>query len=412
MSPKSKLELRASEIRSALSTLAGAEELSEEQRAEIGTLRTEYTDVETRIQALTVAGDEPTRTPVGETVDGEGKERDELRAKVRIGTYAKNAMEQRSAADGAEGEFNASLGMADNAFPLELLSPRHEVRATTDTDTTTQPRRWLDRLFSDTAAMAVGVTFESVEPGVASFPVTSAGGTPVQRGRTEAATASAWTIAVSELKPTRKAIHVVYSEEDRMRIPGLSDALERDMRMALTERCDRTIFVGDAGANEASADITGLNTASITEATITQADKVKGPETLAEFAGMIDGVHAAGFGDLRVITSVGAWRLWESTVINSAADNQTLASFLRMAGMSWMSRGEIDTNTANNDFGAFVGRGRGIEGAAVAAIWNAGMMTVDPYSGATSGEIQLTLSYYWNFGLPRTANFQRVKFVT
>ena len=274
------------------------------------------------------------------------------------------------------------------------------------------PRRWLDRLFSDTAAMRVGVTFESVAPGVASFPVTTLGGTPGQRGRTEAAAASAWTIAVSELRPTRKAIHVVYSEEDRMRIPGLSDSLERDMRMAMTERCDRTIFIGDAGANEASADITGLTTAAITEATITQADKVKGPETLAEFAGMIDGIHAAGFGDLRVVTSVGAWRLWESTIINSAADNMTLAAFLRMAGMSWMSRGEIDTNTANGDFGAFVGRARGIEGAAVAAIWNAGMMTVDPYSGADSGEIQLTLSYYWAFGLPRTANFQRIAFAT
>ena len=412
MSPKSKLELRASEIRTKLAELAGAEEMTEEVTTEIRSLRAEYVETETRIQALTVAGDEPTRTPVGETADGEAKERDELRAKVRIGSYAKNAMEQRSAADGPEREFNASVGMADNAFPLELLCPRHEVRAATNTDTTTQPRRWLDRLFADTAAKHLGVTFESVAPGVASFPVTSTGGSPVQRGRTEAVTASTWTIGVSELKPTRKAIHVVYSEEDRMRIPGLSDALERDMRMALTERCDRTIFVGDSGANENTANITGLQTASITEVTLRQANKIKAPETLAEFAGMIDGVHAAGFGDLRVVTSVGAWRLWESTIINSAADNMTLAAFLRMAGMSWMSRGEIDTNTANNDFGAFVGRGRGIEGAAVAAIWNAGMMTVDPYSGATSGEIQLTLSYFWNFGIPRTANLQRLKFVT
>ena len=274
------------------------------------------------------------------------------------------------------------------------------------------PRRWLDRLFSDTAAMYLGVTFESVEPGVASFPVTSAGGTPVQRGRTEAATASAWTIGVTELKPTRKAIHVVYSEEDRMRIPGLSDALERDMRMALTERCDRTIFIGDSGANEASADITGLTTAAITESTLTQANKLLGPQTLAVFAGMVDGVHAGGFGDLKVVSSVGAWRLWESTIINSGADNMTLAAFLRAAGMSWMSRGEIETDTANDDFGAFVGRGKGIEGAATAVVWSAGMMTVDPYTGAAKGEIQLTLSYYWNFGLPRPANLQRVKFVT
>lgn len=35
----------------------------------------------------------------------------------------------------------------------------------------------------------------------------------------------------------------------------------------------------------------------------------------------------------------------------------------------------------------------------------------DHYSGAAKGEIALTLSYLWNFGLPRAANFARVKFV-
>ena len=242
--------------------------------------------------------------------------------------------------------------------------------------------------------------------------MTTAGASAAQRGRTEAAADAAWTVGVTELKPSRNAVRLVFSIEDAARIPGLESALTRDLRAALVEGVDRAIFLGDDGANENGADITGLRTAAgLTEQTIKQADKVKGPETLTAFTGLVDGKHAMGLGDLRAVASVGAWRLWESTIINSAADNMTLAAFLRTAGLSWSARGEIETATTSGKFGAFVGLGRGIEGAGVAAVWEAGELIRDPYSGAAKGEVALTLSYLWNFGLPRASNFARLKFV-
>ena len=39
-------------------------------------------------------------------------------------------------------------------------------------------------------------------------------------------------------------------------------------------------------------------------------------------------------------------------------------------------------------------------------------MITDPYSDADAGEVNLTLSYLWNFGIPRTDSFRRLKFVT
>ena len=182
--------------------------------------------------------------------------------------------------------------------------------------------------------------------------------------------------------------------------------------MALTEGVDRAIFLGDAGASGTDADIVGLQTATITEQTITQANKVLGPGTLAAFTGLVDVIHAMSLSDLKVVAAVGAWRLWENTIINSTADNMTLAAFLRMAGLSWSARGEIETATSNGDFGAFIGRGMGIDGAGVAAIWEAGELIRDPYSGAAKGEVALTLCYLWDFALPRASNFARIKFVT
>ena len=411
------LRERQSKERQRMAELSREESLSDETRSELDRIEAGTPDLERQLRAAQVAVDSEeaeqraagaaARQPEG---DAEDRERAELRGKVRMSGYVTAAVEQR-AADGAEAEFNAALGIAGNRFPLELLAPV-ELRATTDTDTTTAPRRWLDRLFAGTAAERVGVTMESVPAGVASYPITTGGASAAQRGRAEAAADAAWAIGVSELKPSRNAVRLVFSIEDAARIPGLESALTRDLRMALVEGVDRAIFLGDGGANENSADITGLQTAGIAETTITQANKILGPGTLSAFTGMVDGIHANGLGDLRVVASVGAWRLWESTIINSAADNMTLAAFLRTAGLSWSSRGEIETATANGDFGAFVGRSRGIEGAAVAPVWEAGELIRDPYSGAGKGEIALTLSYLWAFGIPRTANFQRVKFVT
>ena len=99
-------------------------------------------------------------------------------------------------------------------------------------------------------------------------------------------------------------------------------------------------------------------------------------------------------------------------MINDAADNMTLAQFLRASGLMWTVRGDIDTNTAADDFGGFIGRGRGLMGAIVLhPVWNSGMLVRDNITGAGKGEVILTLSYFWNFALVRAANFARIKFV-
>ena len=272
---------------------------------------------------------------------------------------------------------------------------------------------WLDRLFATSSAARVGVSFRSVGTGIAAYPVTTAGGAGVQRGRSEAVTAASWTIGVTELKPTRNAIHAIFSREDDLRLPGLEEAITRDLRAGLTDAVDLAIFEGDAGASGTTADITGLKTAAnVVEKTITQAAKVKGHDTLQALVELIDGKHAEGASDLRIVASVGANTLWMSTVANSTAVvNQTIAQFLMASGMAWGVRGDISGVTTANAFGAFVGRGRGIDGAGVAPVWDSGELIRDPYTSAAKGEVVLTLNYFWAFGLPRPTNFARLKFV-
>ena len=417
-----KNELEASRIKTAsrlneISALEG-DAFTDAIRAEAGTLETEYRDSGVKLQAALAVEDAERATAEREAAelgslagDAETRERNALRAKASIANYLRCGLEMRASA-GPEAELNAALKMGADAFPLELLAPP-EIRATTDVDAgPTVPRPWLDRLFNESAAMHLGVSFESVAPGVASFPSTTAGAAGAQRGRAEAAADGAWTVAVTEMKPARAAVRVVFAQQDVARIgPGLEDALRRDLQMALLDAIDKTIFTGDAGANEAAGDIVGLQTAAnVAESTLTQAKKLLGADILAMFAGFLDGKHAAGLSDLKIVASVGSNVLWLTTA-QSAVENQTVAQFLKASGLAWTSRGGIDVATAADDFGAYIGLARGIAGAAVAPIWENAMLIRDPYSDSKGGTVSLTLSTLWNFGVVRGANFKRAKYV-
>ena len=385
-------------------------ELTPETRAEMDTLEGRSPDLERQLRAARVAVEAEEAAVETREDDGEDAEIRALRDRSRVSSYMQAAVEQR-AVGGAEGEFNAARKMPANCFPLELLAPRVEERTETNVDAQSTQTRWIDRVFSQASAMMLGVTFDQVAPGAASYPVTATGATAAQRGRQQVAADAAWTLSVEELKPTRNAVRAVYSNEDALRLPGLEDALRRDLGMALSDGVDKAIFVGDAGADENSADIVGLTTAAgVVEKTISQTNKIKAAQSLQAFVELVDGKHAAGVQDLRCVLTTGSHTLCAVTIANSAAENQTLLGFLKANGLMCSVRGDLEDNTADGDFGAFVGRARGIAGAAVAAVWSSAQLIVDPYTAAAKGEVALTLSYLWAFGLPRAANFARIKF--
>ena len=410
MTKKSQLAIELSEKREKLNSLLEfGDELTTEQRSEMSTLTERLQQLEPELRAAIILEETEQTVSTGEGT-AEDRELRTLRERVGITQYIEAASEKR-AVDGAELEFNQALKIGAHKFPLEILAPVEE-RATTDADTAVGVSRWLDRLFSSAAASRLGVTFESVSSGAASYPVITAGASGAQRGRKEAAAVAAWTVGVTELKPTRNAVHAVFSREDDLRNPGLQDALTRDLRMALVDSVDLAVFEGDAGANEDAADIVGLQTAAnVVEETITQAGKIKGADVLSTFSEFIDGKHATMGSELRTVLSVGAQRLWMSTLANAGASDTTIAEFLKRAGIELSSRGGIDTATTAGKVGAFIGRDRGLVGAGVAAVWDSGMLIIDPYSSAQAGEIQLSMNTFWAFGLPRPSNFARLKFV-
>ena len=408
-----KLQLRQSEVRVSLGKLLDTPEAerTDTYGDDLGKLTREVRSLETDVGAAIAAGDDKVEE-VATKDTAEGKEYRELRANVEFGRYVSAAMGGHGVSNGPELELNQHLKIQDGYFPMELLAGKLEERAIIDVEAGASQGTWLDRVFHGTAAANVGISFRPVAPGVAAYPITSAGGAPQQRGRTQAASAKTYTVKVTEIRPARRAVHGVYSIEDDSRLPGIAAAIERDMQAAMTESVDLAVFNGDANANEDSADITGMQTAGITEATLTQTNKAKADEVLKFFLSYVDGQYAASLSDVRIVASVGANVYWHGSIANSAVDNQTIAQFMMASGLSWTARGGIDTATGNGKFGAYIGLARGIEGAGIAAVWEQGQLVRDPYTGATKGEVGLTLNYLWQLGFPRLDSFKRLKFVS
>ena len=168
---RSEIERSMSEQRQVIGDLIGLETRSEEQETELRSATKRLNRLESDFQAA-IALDLESERKARAAFDGENKERNELRSKVRIGSYVEAALEQRSVS-GSELEFNQSMEVPSNHFPLELLAGAESVekRATTNAEAGATQAPWLDRLFADTAAIYLGVTFQTVSPGVSSHPV-------------------------------------------------------------------------------------------------------------------------------------------------------------------------------------------------------------------------------------------------
>ena len=385
------LELKLGEARRKLAEAIATEAPDMET---VNALTAEVRQTDDLLIAAKLVEPEPVETresASGETA--EQRELAELQGKVEFRNYINAALHGLPVIGGPELELNQHLGLDPGYFPLDVMGAHLEQRALRDGDAQGNQATWLDRVFAETASARLGITMPTVPAGVAAYPTMTAGGAGAQRGRTQAAVDSTYTFAVTEIKPTRHAVHGIYSIEDELRLPGMASAIERDMAMATVESIDRAIFSTDAGANEDTADITGLRThADVGESTITQNNKIKGDELLKLFLAFVDGKYAATMADVRVVASVGSTVLWGGTVHNSAVDNETVAAFLRANGVTWTTREGIDTATSNNDFGAYIGLARGVDGAGVAPIWNKAQIVRD-------GWVQ-TLTSRFSYGFP------------
>ncbi len=403
-----KLQLRLSEIRQSLNELSGLDSPTDEQRATMAALSTEYPTIETRWRAATIAEADAPETRAD---DGEDTERRALVERVELRAYLHEAAMGRTVT-GAEQELRAAVfgeHAREGLVPWEALLP-HEARAdtatTAPTDVGASQASILGRVFAGTAASYLGVSMPHVGIGEVNYPVLSAGVSPEMKSKGAVKDAEAATISTTVLEPRRLTARYLFSVEDTARLRGMEEALRRDLSGALGEKIDDQILNGNGTAPNVSGFLSAL-TAPTAPTTVA---------TFSDFVGAasqaVDGRYARNLPGVKMLVGATTYAL-AGTLMNPSGD-VALSDYLIARSGGFITSALIPAPPASGTWqdiqAAIVYRAARGAGSAVAPVWQGLELIRDPYTHAAKGQVSITAVALWAFSLIRSDAYVRAAF--
>ena len=453
MTPRQKLELRRSEVRKRLGEIAALEgdALTDEVREERGTLLTELQDSEDQMQAAIRAEEEETETARRDVFAGgaeraaETPEEREFRALedgVELRNYTAAAVEGR-ALNGREAELEAALlGEQRSAGTLALLQDggqsvlvpwsafagrtaelaRGGASGTAMRAASTEARAdaasslpaagvqvgerdFVGRVFAGGGAMFLGVRFDTVEVGEASYFVLTDGAAVVSKAPGAVKDAQAASLTGLVCEPHRLSAAYTMRLEDLARSMRYEPALRRDLLGAASQQIDDIVLNGEADGPDGF-----FNTLVAPDAPGAIPTR---PGAVKLAADGVDGLYARNLREVRMLLGPHGYRVLAST-FNDAQEASAADYLLERSGGFAASAlvpdpSAADANPANIQDGLLARVG--VMGNAVAAMWDMTSMTIvrDEYTRANRGEVRLQLNMLWDFKILRAAGFQRVR---
>ena len=387
MTASQRLEVRASEIRQRLNEISGLEgdAFTDEIRTEADALQVEYRDVETKRRAAIVA--EGVKETVKEGPDAEERERLELRGKARVSDFVTAALTGRPVR-GASAEYSEAAG-TPGTMPLDLLDMPEvegpEVRAVTpgpSNETVTSTRPTVPHAFARTDAAALGISMPMVAAGEAHFPALTTAPPAGPKAKDAAADATAAAFGLTKRTPGRITGQFMVRVEDIALFPSMESDLRRGISGAMADNLDDQVIDGSgAGAN-----LSGLfhqaTDVAIAGAVETFASAIE------RFAGLVDGKHANGWGDIRALIGVNTFAKYAAIFAN--ANKGDISAFDHLAAKLGMLRVSTRVpalaNNGQKGIAVLGAQGQPI----VVPVWKGVEFIVDPYSQAGKGQRVIT----------------------
>ena len=369
-------------------------ELTEETRAELDTLRTEYTDTERRMAALKIS--EPDRTPI-ESRTSEGTEYRSMLERANVGNVY-DALLNHRAVSGAEAELQQHLGLAGNQIPLDLLRSGGrgggglETRAVTpgaaNVGQTEMPV--VPYVFPQSAAAFLGVDMPTVGVGEAVYPVLTATLSVEALAENAAGTETTGAFSSDVLVPSRLQASFFYSREDRARMSMLDSALRQNLSDGLADGLDDAILTGTNG---------------LFTATNLPDNDVAAADTFDTYLSnlvwkQVEGRYAAMASDLRIVCGSGTFADLGSTYRNNSVDRSALDRLMELTGGVMVSA-HVPAVDSNNRLDAVIMRGMSMT--AVAPMWEGVTIIPDEVTKAANGQIVITAVMLYAVKILRTA---------
>ena len=394
-----RLTIRTSEQRSRLAELAGLDELTDEQRAELGTLGTEHQDTEAQLRA-SIASAPDADPAIVPTVDPEVRERLELRVKTSFGRYLVAALTGQQIT-GPEAEYQAACKVP--GIPIDLFEQdRPETRAdvasgvpSTGAGATLAPIQPF--VFAQSIAPMLGIEMPSVGSGSYSEMTISTALSAAAKSKATAQESTAAVLTPATATPRSIRGRLTLNLEDIAAIgqANFESALRQNAQAVVSDALDSQIITGNGTAPNLDGLINQLTDPTNPSAV------AKFDAFVAAFADSIDGLWAPTMMDLGMVVNVDTYRLaaksYRDRVIDTGSrggvslGDKTAADYLRAyTGGFW-------TNKRMPATASTIARGivhrKGRMGLRTACLPTWGSIAVDDiYSDAQSGQRHFTLN--------------------
>ncbi|MDE0660913.1 MAG: hypothetical protein OXI79_14840 [Gammaproteobacteria bacterium] len=387
------VRVRAAETRSRLLELAAEDDHDDDQAAEFAALTKTAKQLAGREAALLEAGADPEPEPAES--DPQAAEFAALVEAADAGDILDACAFGRRVA-GATAELLTELECPQNVIPFELLAGPQaaEFAASTVAAAGDESRQMptIPQVFPTPLGSMFGVERRTVDVGVRTQPVVTA---PDEgpAGYTAVGTASAdsaVTIGATNLSPSRLQVQCTVGRDELASFRGLAGDVEQLLRQSIASGLDARAVAALLAAGTAPTPTTDV-------ATFASALKL--------VTDCIDGRHAAGVSDLRLLTGVETARLFERLYRGTGTD-LTLADRLRSALAGTMATSLVAA-PSSDDQQALVARGA--RTGAVQAVWGPGVEVMDdPYSLSSEGQRRITACVMTDVEVVRAAVYQRL----
>ena len=336
----------------------------------------------------------------------------ELRDRISLGRYMNSVVADR-VIDGAEGELNKELRLADNVVPLEALEDRADAVSPQNAagaalpygtvNTSTAPM--LSRVFTQTDAAFLGISMPMVPAGERVYPVMTDGTVASMQARGAKPDAAAAKFSVVNATPHRLTGRYVFDLEGMAELgAGLEATLRSDLRMEMGYQMDREVLLADGtGANVKGLLTTLADTGyPDTAASQTQLDWANLKELPITY---LDGKYARNEGAFRLLVGKSTYQRARAVYRTDASgDSMDAIAELMRLGTTVRQSFQIPAQTAILS-GATKRQEHALlaaeAGAAVAPVWQGITLIRDPYTNAGEGQVVLTAHMLFDFIMRR-----------
>ena len=374
-------------------------------------LTVRYQRIEAAYRAALIAESEDAAANAPE--DGQPAEVRGLIRRASLATFLLGAAEE-SDSRGAENELRAAVGLADfpNHIPVEMLLPaeriedRADVASTQTTALQENQAGIIARVFAATAAAYAGADMPTVGVGQANYPVLTAGTTADVRSPGVGLDAAAATLGVETVLPVRATARYLWNMENAALVRGYEEALAADIRSVMGDKLDSLVINGQAAVANVSPAFEGILSA-LTDPTAASA-QADWTDYLGAYTGRVDGKYSQDGSNVRLLvnpeTFKHAWDLPAGTD-GRAGLLRSLLPGGRFRASANMPAGDSNVNAA---IAFAMGNGMGY----VNPVWRGVQAIRDPYTGASEGQIALTLQMLTGGLMIRDAMYAQLSFKT